>query len=128
MDSIKRSSTHPLTQLVIPTNAEELMALSEKILTCHQQKGAESPLKVQMIADLSYKCAQARIHHEEGMKYRKLMDHALEERDQFLGLKTPLPGTTSITSTISFLAEILESTQRKEELSEWGFHHKVPSK
>ena len=126
MDSIKRSSTHPLTQLVIPSNAEELIVLAEKILTCHQLKGAESPLKVQMIADLSYKCAQAKIHHEERMKYKRLMDDALEERDQFLGLKTPLSGTTSITSTISFLAEILETTQRKEELNEWGFQHKKP--
>ncbi|HEY5824101.1 MAG TPA: hypothetical protein VIT44_07045 [Cyclobacteriaceae bacterium] len=124
MDNIKRSTSHPLTQLVIPTNAEDLISLAEKILACHQQKGSESPLKVQMIADLSYKCAQAKIKHEEGMKYKRLMDDVLTERDQFLGLKESLAGVTSITSVISFLAEILESTQCKEELSIWGFQHK----
>ena len=124
MDNIKRSDTYPPTQLVIPANAEDLITLAEKILTCHRQKGFESPLKVQLIADLSYKCAQAKIRHEEGMKYKRLMDEVFEERDQFLGLKESLAGVTSITNVISFLAEVLESTQCKEELVEWGFQHK----
>jgi len=124
MDRTKYSSTHPLTQLVIPTNAEDLISLAEKILVCHQQKGAESPLKVQMIADLSYKCAQAKMRHEEGMKYKRLMEDTLDERDQYLGFNTPLAGVTSITSVVSLMAEILESTQQKEEISKWGFQSK----
>ena len=126
MDSIKPGATPPLTQLVIPTQAVDLIVLAEKIIACHQQKGSESPLKVQMIADLSYKCAQAKIRHEEGMKYKRLMDDALNERDQYLGLRGSLAGVTSITSVISFLAEALESTQCKEELLTWGFQHKEP--
>jgi hypothetical protein len=124
MDSIKRSATLPLTQLAIPTKAEELIGLAETILSCHQKKGAESPLKVQMIADLNYKCAQAKLRHEEGMKYKRLMEDALDERDQYLGFNTPLPGVTSITSVVSFMAEILESTQQKDELKKWGFQQK----
>ncbi len=124
MDNLKRSATHPLTELIIPTNAEELILLAERILACHQQKGPESPLKVQTIADLNYKCAQAKLRHEEGMKYKRLMEDALDERDQYLGFNTPLPGVTSITSVVSFMAEILESTQQKEELKKWGFQHK----
>lgn len=122
MNSTKPST--PFTQLVIPDHAEDLIALAEKIIACHQQKGSESPLKVQMIADLSYKCAQAKTRHEEGMKYKRLMDDALNERDQYLGLRESLAGVTSITSVIAFLAEVLESTQCKEELGAWGFQHK----
>jgi hypothetical protein len=124
MDNIKHSSTSALTQLVIPTNAEDLILLAEKILACHQQKGPVSPLKVQIIADLNYKCAQAKLRHDEGMKYKRLMEDALDERDQYLGFNTPLPGVTSITSVVSFIAEILQSTQQKEELKKWGFPHK----
>ena len=123
MDDLK-PTTSPLTQLAIPTNAEDLISLAEKILACHQQKGPESPLKVQMIADLSYKCSQAKLRHTEGMKYKRLMEDALDERDQYLGFNTPLPGVTSITSVVSLMAEILESKQQKEELTNWGFHPK----
>jgi hypothetical protein len=126
MDNINHSSTHLLTQLVIPSKAEDLITLAEKILNCHQKKGAGSPLKMQIIADLNYKCAQAKIKHEEGIKYQKLMDQALDERDQYLGLKASTAGVTSITNVVSFLAEILETTQRKEELIEWGFQTKKP--
>ena len=64
------------------------------------------------------------MRHNEGMKYKRLMDDALDERDQFLGFNTPLAGVTSITSVVSFMAEILESTQQKEEINEWGFQPK----
>jgi len=124
MDNLKHSIPCPLTQSSIPTRPEELISLAEKIVACHQQKGSESPLKVQMIADLSYKCAQAKIRHEEGMKYKRLMEDALDERDQYLGLNTPLPGAKSITSVVSFMAEILGSTQQEGELVKWGFQPK----
>lgn len=128
MDSIKRSNSQPLSQLTIPENAEELIALADKILVHHQQKGTSSPLKVQMIADLSYKCRQARMRHEEGMKYKRLMDAALEECDQFLGLKTTVAGVTSINSIVSLMGDILENTQPKEELTNWGFQMKASDK
>jgi hypothetical protein len=126
MDHLKQPSTHPLTQLIIPSDPEKLIALAEKIIGCHQQKGIGSPLKVQLIADLNFKCAQAKMKHAEGTKYKRLMEQAMEERDQFLGLAESQVGISSIITTISFLAEILESKQNKEELTEWGFSTKSP--
>jgi hypothetical protein len=125
---IKHSTTHLVSQqVIIPTDAEDLMTVAEKILTCHQKLGTESPLKVQMIADLNYKHAQAKSKHEEGSKYRKLMEEAFCERDLLLGLKpihkSTTSSTASITNIISFLAEILESTEGEKKMSQWGFQH-----
>ncbi len=116
------NNTLPLENLpAIPTHAEELIALAEKILNCHHNLGTKSPLKVQIIADLNYKFALAKAKHEEAMKYKKLMDEAINECDHLLGLRNPQAGATSISNIICLLAEILQTSEGQEKLANWGF-------
>jgi hypothetical protein len=74
----------------------QLIRLAEKIIEEHVNKGAGSTLKANHIADLNYKLKCARDKHEEGLKYKRLMENAWMERDQFLGVGDHHSGVTQI--------------------------------
>jgi hypothetical protein len=75
----------------------QLIRLAEKIIEEHINKGAGSTLKANHIADLNYKLKLAKDKHEEGLKYKRLMEDAWQERDQFLGSgNNPAGGVTQI--------------------------------
>ena len=65
---------------------EQLLVLAQKIIDQHVKKGAYSTLHANHVADLNYKLKCARDKHEEGLKYKRLMEEACAERDRFLGL------------------------------------------
>jgi hypothetical protein len=64
---------------------EKIISIGEKIIQQHTSLGADSPLSNGAIADLNSRVSRAREKHEEGMKYKKLMEDALRDRDQYLG-------------------------------------------
>ena len=69
----------------IKPDAEAIISIGEKIIDRHMHLGPESPLSNILIADLNSRISQAKQKHEEGTKYKKLMEDALRDRDHHLG-------------------------------------------
>jgi hypothetical protein len=116
----------PDSNLHINPNADagELISLAQKIIERHGLRGNESPLKASQIADLNYKAKCAQDKHEEGLKYKRLMDAAWRERDILMGLT---PNTLGLLQSIVNLSQALHEsygTNRKE-LSQWGFDEHI---
>jgi hypothetical protein len=89
-----KSSHFP--QADLSADPDQLIRLAEKIIEEHINKGAYSTLKANHIADLNYKLKCAKDKHEEGLKYKRLMENAWLERDQFLGAGDHHGGVTQI--------------------------------
>lgn len=89
-----KSSHFPPADL--SADPDQLIRLAEKIIEEHINKGAGSTLKANHIADLNYKLKLAKDKHEEGLKYKRLMENAWLERDQFLGAGDHHAGVTQI--------------------------------
>lgn len=70
----------------IPEAAEELLKLAEKIIDVHIAVGINSPLRVGLVADLNFRLRHALSKHEEAVKYKKLMENSLIERDNIMGI------------------------------------------
>jgi hypothetical protein len=102
---------------------ESVMSLADKIISHHLQKGAISPLKGSIVADMSFKNSIAKQKHAEGLKYLRMAKEALAERDQLIGI----PGLgsqseVSITFYIKCIHEILVNCgYGSKELSGLGF-------
>ena len=120
---------HPLNNLHINPKAEagELISLAQKIIERHMVRGTESPLKAGQIADLNYKLKCALDKHEEGLKYKKLMEAAWNERDSFMGLTN---NTLGLLQTIVNLSQALHESYgtNKNELAQWGLREEVFTK
>jgi hypothetical protein len=84
----------------LPSDPDQLLQLAQKIIDEHVHKGAESTLKANHIADLNYKLNCAKDKHEEGLKYKRLMERAWSERDQFLGAAGTSAGLVQIISNL----------------------------
>lgn len=69
----------------IKPDPEALISIGEKIIHRHIHLGSGSPLDNILIADLNSRISRAKQKHEEGMKYKKLMEHAWRDRDYYLG-------------------------------------------
>ncbi len=121
----KKSIENPFD---VPLQADELIKLAEKIIECHILSGYNSPIKADQIAVINYKAGYAKSKHEEGVKYKKLMDEAWAERDFVLGL---LEGSSKgLKFTLAQLQYVLEKFYegKKEELLKWGFHYRLEEK
>jgi hypothetical protein len=98
-------------------DADALITLALKILERHSQCGTDSPLRANQIADLNYRVNIVRDKHDEGLKYKKLMDASWIERDYFIGSKD----NGMIQSLIKIVQSLNESFPAdKNELSRWG--------
>jgi hypothetical protein len=102
------------------TQADALIQITEKIIHRHQEIGPSSPLNPGQIADLNYKINHARVKHNEGLKYQRLMENAWAERDRFLGIANtgeaaPLPST--IENMCRFLMDMFKADRK--ELEKW---------
>lgn len=98
-------------------DADALITLALKIIERHSQFGIDSPLKANQVADLNYRVNIIREKHDEGMKYKKLMDASWIERDYFIGSKD----NGMIQSLIKIVQSLNDSfPSDKNELSRWG--------
>jgi hypothetical protein len=98
-------------------DAETLIALALRIIERHSQYGTESPLKGSQVADLNYRVNIIKEKHDEGMKYKKLMDACWIERDYFLG-STESGMIHSLMKIVQSLNEAFAAN--KTERSQWG--------
>jgi hypothetical protein len=98
-------------------DAETLITLALKIIEQHSHSGTESPLKANQVADLNYRVNIVREKHDEGLKYKKLMDACWIERDYFLG-STENGLIQSLMKIVHSLNETFPSN--KAELARWG--------
>lgn len=117
--SLPESSKDNRELIDLPGWVDDQISLAEKIIARHIEKGPGSPIKTGQIADLNYKIKEAKIKHAEGLKYKKLMDDALRERDRLLGLDRDNSGglVQTLKQLITMLNEIYSQTP---ELEEWG--------
>jgi hypothetical protein len=101
--------------------AGELIILAQKIIEQHSALGPESPLKGSHIAALNYKVKCALDKHEEGMKYKKLMESAWRERDTLMGLSG---NTEGLLQSIMNLSQAIQDSygSSKRVLEQWGFN------
>jgi hypothetical protein len=99
----------------IPEAPEELLKLAEKIIDVHIAEGINSPLRVGLVADLNFRLRHAQSKQEEMIKYKKLMESSLVERDNIMGLKN----SCGIPSLIFEVYKALNDCQGMH--SKWGF-------
>ncbi|MBT1704695.1 hypothetical protein [Chryseosolibacter indicus] len=100
--------------VVIEAEAKTIICIGEKIINLHTNLGPKSPINNVMIADLNSKISIARQKHEEGEKYKKLMEDAWRERD--LCLKKKEKGVIEMLRSIK---NMLLGENRS--ISDWGF-------
>ena len=98
-------------------DAEALITLALRIIERHGHCGTESPLKAGQVADLNYRVNSAREKHDQGLKYKKLMDACWIERDYYIGS----PESGMIHSLMKVIESLNESyATNKSELARWG--------
>ena len=98
-------------------DADALISLAVKIIERHALCGTDSPLKANQVADLNYRVNIVREKHEQGMKYKKLLDACWIERDYFMGTKEG----GMIHSLLKIVQSLNESYPKNNgELSKWG--------
>lgn len=96
------------------TDTETIISIGEKIIQRHTSLGALSPLNNILVADLNARISGAKQKHDEGMKYKKLMEDAWQDRDRFLG--SPDKG-------VKYTLESISATLKDGNLAmdDWGF-------
>jgi hypothetical protein len=99
--------------LTLPVDPEKIISIGEKIIQQHTGLGADSPLSNGAIADLNSRISRAREKHEEGMKYKKLMEDALRDRDQYLGSEEK-----GVMTTLRSIHNTLK--ERNLKITDWG--------
>jgi hypothetical protein len=99
---------------LIGGDVQAIISIGEKIIHQHTQLGAGSPLNSALIADLNSRIARAKEKHEEGAKYKKLMEDAWKERDQYLGNEDK-----GVLLTMESIFGIL--TEQSANMNNWGF-------
>jgi len=99
---------------LLPDDAEAIISICEKIIDQHQNLGPASPLGMKEVASLSLRAASAKEKHSEGMKYKKLMESAWRERDQYL-----VGGDKDLVTDLRAIYSSLK--ERDLDLNSWGF-------
>jgi hypothetical protein len=107
----------------ISESPEVLIRVAETIIKEHLAHGVESPLSEAIVAELSFKVKAVKDKHDQGMKYLKIANDLLIERDVELGTRTGMVSDgTTLKFYINCAAEILnrhlDGNQRS--LNEWG--------
>jgi len=105
-------------------DAGELINLALKMIERHSACGNDSPLKASQIADLNFKAKIARDKHEEGLKYKRLMEAAWRERDALIGLSS---NTFGLLQAIINLTQTLRNSYgaNRKELLQWGLDENI---
>ena len=108
----------------IPDRAEALISLAEKIIQQHAIEGPSSPVKPQIIADLNYRVSSAKVRHDQGLKYERLMREAFAERDFLLSKQTSTSGKDDrdVKSIIETVIQLLQQhySDKQESFINWG--------
>src|SRR5687767_3054968 len=74
-----------LRQMMVSAQPEDLLQLALAIVEKHKQEGPNSVLKTNVIANLHYKTMMAKEKHDEAMKYARMMEDAMKERNCIIG-------------------------------------------
>jgi hypothetical protein len=108
----------------IPDRAEALISLAEKIIQQHAIEGPSSPVKPQIIADLNYRVSSAKVRHDQGLKYERLMREAFAERDFLLSKQNSTSGKDDrdVKSIIETVIQLLQQhySDKQEGFINWG--------
>ena len=101
-------------ETIFDADVHSIILIGEKIIQKHTALGPSSPLKCMLIADLHSRISAARQKHDEGEKYRRLMEDAWRDRDRFLGIKEK-----NVQYSLQAIASILDG--EKCDMRDWGF-------
>jgi hypothetical protein len=94
-------------------DSEKIIEIGEKIIRRHISLGPKSPVNNIVIADLHSRISSAKANHEQAMKYKKLMEAALHEREHYLGGRDK-----GVAYTLTAIVNIL--IKENEVMSNWG--------
>lgn len=108
----------------IPEHAEALILLAEKIIQQHAIEGPLSPVKPQIIADLNFRVSSAKVRHDQGLKYERLMREAFAERDFLLSKQNSTTGKDDrdVKSILETVIQLLQNhySDKQEGFINWG--------
>jgi hypothetical protein len=112
-------------RVVIPKNADELIALGESIEAKHTADGASSPLNGLDMATFSTKLAAAKAKNNEQKQKHRDAEMATEERDDLLGRKKDQSTSTdgTVLNIVARSRDILLGLHKgnEQQLGQWGF-------
>jgi hypothetical protein len=108
MEKIKDNLSH--------IDPNTMILIGEKIIRQHTALGTLSPLSGVLVADLNSRISNARLKHEEGLKFQRLMEAAWHDRDYYLGGKEK-----NVRYTLMAINNILKGENQNTD--EWGFEH-----
>lgn len=112
-------------QVLIPTNADQLIALTKRIQQKHYQDGNNSPLQNMDWSQLDNLLLEAEQKLEEGRKANRDKETATQARNLALG--TDKTQTSKTPNTIKYLVKSIRDILlgvfrgREQELGNWGF-------
>jgi hypothetical protein len=99
---------------LVAGDIQAIISIGEKIIQQHMQLGASSPLNSALVADLNSRISRAKEKHEEGTKYKRLMEDAWKERDSYIGNEDK-----GVLLTMESIFGIL--TEQSMNMNNWGF-------
>jgi len=99
---------------LLHADTETIISIGQKIVQRHMSLGASSPISTIVVADLNSRISSAREKHEEGAKYKKLMEDAWRDRDHYLGKHDK-----GVQYTLNAIGNILK--EENVNLQDWGF-------
>lgn len=112
-------------QIIIPTNADQLIALAKKVMQKHYEDGASSPLNSLDWNVLNTRLYEAEMKLEEGRKLSRDKETATQARNLALGIEKGQNSKTP--NTVQYLVKSVRDTLlgifrgREQELGNWGF-------
>lgn len=112
-------------QVIIPTKADQLIALAKLIQQKHQQDGSNSPLHHLDWNTLAMRLAEAEQRYEEGSKLNRDKENATQVRNIALG--TDRSQNSKTTGTVKYLVRSVRDVLlgiyrgKEQELGKWGF-------
>jgi hypothetical protein len=115
-------TSHSSHTVLLPDQPEFLLKLGEGIVKQHDSKGTASPISSALAAEINFKVNYAKQKHNEGMKYLKIANEMLMERDAALGTRQGNSNEeTSLKFYLQCAKDILALEQGDKTLAEWGF-------
>jgi len=110
-----------MARVSIPSNPDDMIALSKSIGTKHAADGAGSPLTALDMADMGAKTTAADTQNQASVKFYRDAETATQNRDLALGTNDPVKGTVLnyVRSVRDILSGIYKGNEQK--LGDWGF-------
>ena len=113
---------HSIQTVLLSDQPEFLLKLAEGIAKLHAAEGDSSPISPTLMEELVSKTKFAKEKHEEGMRYLRIANEIMMERDAILGTRLEDKyGEASLKFYLRCVKDILAQGKNDQVLAKWGF-------